>query len=192
MLPCPCLPSLEYSRNSFYFHSVLQVSVLPALMTHWVCQILLRLRDMAGNERWLEDTLVIEENRALYCWGITRIGIKGSHFTAEDRRRANVHREARDFAVACNIPFDPLRVKGAPRRGRKKKRVAFDDKGSEGWRASGAGPTRPVGPFEQIETEMASIKELLRGFPKPPLGDRRSNIAAANPEGVQVAIASLA
>ncbi|MCD9559506.1 hypothetical protein HAX54_017470 [Datura stramonium] len=38
---------------------------------------------------------------------------------------------------------------------------------------------------------MAAMRELLRGFPRPPTGDRLSSTAVVYPKGLQGAIASL-
>ncbi|MCE3049287.1 hypothetical protein HAX54_044550 [Datura stramonium] len=91
-------------------------------------------------------------------------------------KKAKVHRDAKHVMVACDVPFDPMRVKGALVRGRKKRKAASNDEGSV------VGPSEPVGSFELIKTEMASMRELLGGFLKPPLGDRPSSAAAADPD----------
>ncbi|MCD9638570.1 hypothetical protein HAX54_022627, partial [Datura stramonium] len=46
--------------------------------------------------------------------------------------RAKVHQEASDVMVSCDVPFDPLRVKGASRRGRKKIKTASGDRDGRG------------------------------------------------------------
>ncbi|MCD9561547.1 hypothetical protein HAX54_020714, partial [Datura stramonium] len=46
----------------------------------------------------------------------------------------------------------------------------------------GASSSRPLGPLERIETEMAAMWELLGGFPRPPFGSRPSSATAAGLE----------
>ncbi|MCE3049301.1 hypothetical protein HAX54_044564, partial [Datura stramonium] len=66
----------------------------------------------------------------------------------------------------CERPFDLLRVKGAPGRGKKKRKNAS---------AKGDGRasfSRSIGPFEWIEVEMAAMQELLGRLPRPPSSSR--------------------
>lgn len=71
--------------------------------------------------------------------------------------------------MGCDRPFDPLRVKRAPRRGRKKRKSATATD-----RDGGASTSRPLGPLEWIEIEMAVMRELLGGLPKPLSSNRPS------------------
>ncbi|MCD9644907.1 hypothetical protein HAX54_033433 [Datura stramonium] len=73
---------------------------------------------------------------------------------------ARVSREPRDDVIACDVPFDLLRMKGAFERGRKKRRVDFDDEYNEGQGSNGAGPSGPFSLIERMEAEMAAMREL--------------------------------
>ncbi|MCD7460396.1 hypothetical protein HAX54_043466, partial [Datura stramonium] len=103
-----------------------------------------------------------------------------------------VHRERRDTMVSCDLPFDPLKVKAAPRRGKKNRKANLDGEGSEGLRGSRANPSRLAGPFERTEVEMASIRELLEGLPRLLLIGASSSVSTTDPEGLQGAFSSLA
>ncbi|MCD7453653.1 hypothetical protein HAX54_021749, partial [Datura stramonium] len=81
--------------------------------------------------------------------------------------QAGVCWEVRDCMLGCDVPFDPLGLKGVPGRGRKKRRADSDDKGNEALRCSGASPSRPTGPLERIETNMTAMREMLSGLPRP-------------------------
>lgn len=83
-------------------------------------------------------------------------------------KQARVHRDAGNFIVGCERPFDPLRVEEAPGRGRKKRKSASAEKGD-----SGASTSRSLGPLERIETKMASWEGSLDLPPPaglPPVG----------------------
>ncbi|MCE3051777.1 hypothetical protein HAX54_050784, partial [Datura stramonium] len=95
---------------------------------------------------------------------------------------AKVHQKATDVIMACDMPFEPLRVKGALGRGIKKRNTASG--GGDG----GASTSGPVGPFERIGSKMASMRELLGGLPRPPSSSMPSSTTSADSEGMQVVI----
>ncbi|MCD7465887.1 hypothetical protein HAX54_002083 [Datura stramonium] len=72
--------------------------------------------------------------------------------------------------VACDVPFDPLRVNDALGRGRKKRRETSNN---EGTRAEG--PVEPVHP--DLLVCLSISRERKRGFSRPLPGDRMPQVA---------------
>ncbi|MCD9639158.1 hypothetical protein HAX54_023514, partial [Datura stramonium] len=68
-----------------------------------------------------------------------------------------VHQEASDVMVSCDVPLNPLRVKGSSGWDMKKRKTASGD--GDG----GASISSPMGPLKRIETEMPAMRDLLRG-----------------------------
>ncbi|MCD7461712.1 hypothetical protein HAX54_046872, partial [Datura stramonium] len=107
-----------------------------------------------------------------------------------------VQEESSNVIVDWDKPFDPLRVKGALGRGGKKRKStsAEGDDGDDTFMT--------LALFERIEAEIAAMRELLRGLPRPPShsrpsasrpSTRQSSGTAATYSGeMQEAIAALA
>ncbi|MCE0482255.1 hypothetical protein HAX54_040837 [Datura stramonium] len=94
--------------------------------------------------------------------------------------------------IVCDVPFDPLRVKGALGWGRKKRNTDLkEDSEDQGSSRVGAGLSRPSSPFECIEENMAVMKELLRFLSRPLPDGALSNAAAGAIEAFQGALGSL-
>lgn len=106
-------------------------------------------------------------------------------------KRVRMHQESRYSIVRCDKPFNPLRVKEAPGKDKRKRKTTL----TEG--DSGASTSRTLGPLKRIETEMTTMRLLLEGFPRPSSSRRPSinrpstNAAAADSREMQGAIAAL-
>ncbi|MCD7470952.1 hypothetical protein HAX54_011196, partial [Datura stramonium] len=77
--------------------------------------------------------------------------------------------------------------------GRKKRKAESDEKDSDRQGSSGAetGSAGPSGPFERMKDDMASMRELLGGLPRPPQDGASSSAFAGGTEALQGAFESL-
>ncbi|MCD9637776.1 hypothetical protein HAX54_021245 [Datura stramonium] len=108
------------------------------------------LRSPSGNRlRAIGDVAVLDE-RAMG----DRIICQPPH-----SKMTKVSQEASDHIIECDMPFDPLRMKGPPRSGKKKRKTDSNDENNEGQGGSGAGPSRPADPFEQMEEQLSAMRE---------------------------------
>ncbi|MCD7457700.1 hypothetical protein HAX54_035907 [Datura stramonium] len=71
-------------------------------------------------------------------------------------QQAGVHRKVRDCMLGCDAPFNSLRVKGVPGRGRKK-RKADSENDNDGPGCDGVGSSRLTRPFQRMEAGLAAI-----------------------------------
>ncbi|MCE3216044.1 hypothetical protein HAX54_004601, partial [Datura stramonium] len=78
------------------------------------------------------------------------------------------------------------RVKGASEKGKKKRKANLNDKGGKCPRGSGASP------FERMEAEIGTMRELLGGLPRPFLNGASSSASVVDPKGLQGVVSSLA
>ncbi|MCD7454233.1 hypothetical protein HAX54_024019 [Datura stramonium] len=81
--------------------------------------------------------------------------------------RDGMPRKVRGYMLGFDAPFNPLRVKGAHGRGRKERKTDSEDD-SDGSGGDGAG--------------LATMQELLGGFPRLPQGGASSNTTVVDPK----------
>ncbi|MCE0481228.1 hypothetical protein HAX54_038805 [Datura stramonium] len=175
-------------------------------------EIALRARDVEGNGQWLMDTLVVESKRPRLL-GASLIVKEWRYFPAKSMASLlfpalitmlyeweSVPKETRDDMIECDVPFNPLRVKG-----RLHITCASQALMPRHWRAvllyapslpvhrggSGAGSSMLAGPFDMIEAHMVAMREFLGGFLKPPHNGMSSSAISVYLEGLQGEITSL-
>ncbi|MCD7454009.1 hypothetical protein HAX54_023205 [Datura stramonium] len=68
--------------------------------------------------------------------------------------------------LGCDAPFNPLRVKGASEKGRKKMKADSEDD-SDDLSGDRVGSSRPTRPFQRMQAGLAVMRELLGGLPRP-------------------------
>ncbi|MCD7455674.1 hypothetical protein HAX54_029127, partial [Datura stramonium] len=74
--------------------------------------------------------------------------------------KVGVPREVRDCMLGVMLPYNPLRGKGAPRKGRKERNTDSEDDNVDP-SGEGASSSRPTGSFQRMDANLTSMGELL-------------------------------
>ncbi|MCD9560241.1 hypothetical protein HAX54_018745 [Datura stramonium] len=85
-------------------------------------------------------------------------------------QQAGIPRKVRGCMLGFDSPFNALRVKGAHGRVRKERKTDSEDDGDDP-DGDGASSSRPNGPFQWMEADLAAMQGLMSGLPRLPQGE---------------------